>query len=163
MSSEIPGEIPPSTPPPATAPEPATPSSGAPSAGIPPHSAPSAPSAAPLPATPGSGWATACHLVGLLDFGVSFLFVGLLATLVVWLARKDVDPECDFHGKEALNFQLNLLGWQLLALPLVCCCLVGVPILVLLPFVKLVAMLVAAARAASGERWSYPLIVRIVR
>ncbi|MBM3988066.1 MAG: DUF4870 domain-containing protein [Planctomycetes bacterium] len=114
-------------------------------------------------APPGSGWATACHLVGLLDFGVSFLFVGVLATLVVWLARRDADAECDFHGKEALNLQLNLLAWQLLALPLLCCCLVGLPILVALPFVKLVALLVGAARAASGERWSYPLIVRVVR
>ncbi len=147
MSSEIPAESASSTPPPAPAPS-ATPGT--------------APSPAPSAAR-GSGWATACHLVGLLDFGVSFLFVGVLATLVVWLARKDEDPECDFHGKEALNFQLNLLGWQLLALPLICCCLIGLPLLVALPFVKLVAMLVAAARAASGERWSYPLIVRLVR
>ncbi len=147
MSSEIPAESASSTPPP------------------PPSATPGpAPAPSPVPsAARGSGWATACHLVGLLDFGVSFLFVGVLATLVVWLARKDEDPECDFHGKEALNFQLNLLGWQLLALPLVCCCLVGLPLLAVLPFVKLVAMLVAAARAASGERWSYPLIVRFVR
>jgi len=101
--------------------------------------------------------------VGLLDFGVSFVFVGLLATLIVWLARRDADKECDFHGKEALNLQLNLLVWQLLALPLLCCCLVGLPLLVALPFVKLVALLVGAARAASGERWSYPWIVRVVR
>lgn len=155
MSSEIPGETPPSTPPTAPASTPDAAGASAPRSDFPAVSAPAA--------TPGSGWATACHLVGLLDFGVSFLFVGVLATLVVWLARRDADAECDFHGKEALNLQLNLLAWQLLAIPLLCCCLVGLPILVALPFVKLVALLVGAARAASGERWSYPLIVRVVR
>jgi uncharacterized Tic20 family protein len=166
MNSEVApgnlGENPPSTPSPAAVPtpsaEPVGPRAGTPDGAFPAVSGPSAPSA-----PPGSGWATACHLVGLLDFGVSFLFVGVLATLVVWLARRDTDAACDFHGKEALNLQLNLLAWQLLAIPLLCCCLVGLPILVALPFVKLVALLVGAARAASGERWSYPLIVRVVR
>jgi hypothetical protein len=67
MSSEIPAESASSTPPP-------------------PPSATPGPAPAPSPAPSaarGSGWATACHLVGLLDFGVSFLFVGVLATLVV--------------------------------------------------------------------------------
>ncbi len=135
MSSEIPAEMAPSSPPPPAAPTPRA----------------------------SSGWATACHLVGLLDFGVSFLLAGLLATLVVWLAQRDTDPEANFHGKEALNFQLNVLAWQVLALPLICCCFIGIPMLVLLPVVKLVAMLVAAAKAANGERWTYPLILRVVR
>jgi uncharacterized Tic20 family protein len=109
-----------------------------------------------------SGWAVACHLLGLVDFGVSVLFLGLIATLCAWLIAKDKDAEADFHGKEALNFQLNILFWQVMAVPL-CCCLIGGPLLVLLPFVKLFLMVVAAIKAANGERWRYPLVVRVLR
>lgn len=109
-----------------------------------------------------SGWAVACHLLGLVDFGVSVLFLGLIATLCAWLIAKDKDAEADFHGKEALNFQLNILFWQVMAVPL-CCCLVGGPLLVVLPFVKLFLMVVAAIKAANGERWRYPLVVRVLR
>lgn len=109
-----------------------------------------------------SGWAVACHLLGLVDFGVSVLFLGLFSTLVAWLIAKDKDPEADFHGKEALNFQLNILFWQVMAVPL-CCCLIGGPLLLVLPFAKVFLMIVAAIKAANGERWRYPLVVRVLR
>lgn len=120
-----------------------------------------APAAAP--AASNSGWAAFCHLVGLIDFGLSFLFLGLIATLVLWLIRKDTDPEADFHGKEALNFQLNVLFWQFAAIPLIACCLIGIPMLIVLPLVKVVMLLVGAIHAANGERWRYPFVFRVVR
>lgn len=109
-----------------------------------------------------SGWAVACHLLGLVDFGVSVLFLGLIATLCAWLIAKDKDAEADFHGKEALNFQLNILFWQVMAVPL-CCCLIGGPLALALPFVKLFLMILGAVKAANGERWRYPLVVRVLR
>jgi uncharacterized Tic20 family protein len=105
----------------------------------------------------------ACHLVGLIDFGFSFLFLGLIATLVLWLVKKDQDAEVDFHGREALNFQLNVLFWQAAAIPLVACCLIGIPLAIALPFAKVILMIVAAVHAADGERWRYPLIFRVLR
>lgn len=106
-------------------------------------------------------WAMLCHLVGLLDFGFHFAFLGLIATLVVWLMRKDVDPEADYHGKEALNFQISLFIWWFVAV-LLCCCLIGIPILLVLPIAKIALMLFAAVKAASGERWRYPLTLRLI-
>ncbi len=162
---------------PAPAPQPARPESTPPSSGKAEEFAnrpgtpsgsgagapPSGPRAAGASEAPraGSGWAVACHLFGLVDFGVSVLFLGLLATLVVWLIAKDKDREADFHGKEALNFQLNVLFWQLMAVPL-CCCLIGGPLALALPILKLLLMIVAAAKAANGERWRYPLVVRVL-
>jgi uncharacterized Tic20 family protein len=87
--------------------------------------------------------------------------IGWLPPLVIWLAKKDEDPEVDHHGRESLNFQLNMLFWAFAAIPLVCC-LVGLVILPLLPFVKLVLVLVASIRAADGVRFRYPFIFRIV-
>jgi uncharacterized Tic20 family protein len=42
------------------------------------------------------------------------------------------------------------------------CCLIGIPILIALPIVKIVLMIYAAVRAANGERWQYPLTLRLL-
>ncbi len=111
---------------------------------------------------PAVGWAVACHLLGLADFGVSFLFAGLIFTAALWLLRRGDDPFADFHGAESLNFQLNLLFWQVAAVPLILCCLVGLPMLIISPFLKIGLLLYGAYRASRGDRWRYPYILRIV-
>lgn len=108
------------------------------------------------------GWAVACHLAGLADFGFKFFAAGLVATLVIWLIFRGEDPEVEYHGKESLNLQLNLLFWQVVAFPLVFC-LIGIPMLVLLPVVQIVMLLIGAYRASEGERWQYPGIYRVIR
>jgi uncharacterized Tic20 family protein len=119
-------------------------------------------SGAPASKASTSGWATFCHLVALVDFGFTFLFVGLIATLVLWLIKKDSDAEADYHGKEALNFQLNVVFWQIAAFPLLLCC-IGFLMIPLLPIAKVVLMIIAAIHAANGERWRYPFIFRVLR
>jgi uncharacterized Tic20 family protein len=129
-------------------------------AGPPPGAAPAASAASRARTT--HAWAAACHLVGLIDFGLDFLLVGLIASLVVWLIRKDEDPEVDFHGKEAINFQLNvLLAW--IAGLLLSICVVPALLLPLLWIASLVLTLIAGVRAANGERWRYPTVLRILR
>lgn len=118
-------------------------------------------SAASGPA-PRREWAVACHLVGLLDFGISVFGIGIIVTTALWLLKRGEDPEADFHGKESLNLQLNILFWQIVSIPLLLC-IVGIPILLLSPIVKLVALLVGAVNASEGKRWSYPYVYRIVR
>lgn len=125
----------------------------------PPPSAASRPSAAVLGA---SGWAVACHLVGLADLGLAILLVGPIFTTALWLLRRGEDPEADFHGKESLNLQLNVLMWQVAAFPLTLCCLVGVPILLASPLVTIAMLFYGAYRASRGERWRYPFILRFV-
>lgn len=125
----------------------------------------------PPPASPPSssalssprGWAVACYLVGMADLGVTILFAGLIFTTALWLFRRGEDPEADFHGKESLNFQLNVLFWQVVAVPLILCCLVGVPILLASPFIKIGGLFYGAYRASRGERWNFPWIFRLIR
>jgi len=103
----------------------------------------------------------ACHLTPLVDFGLTILMFGFTVPLIIWLVKRDRDPEVDHAGKESLNFQLNLLFWWMLALPLMFC-LIGFPMLVLLPIAKIVLCVVAAVRTADGERYRYPFIYRII-
>ena len=144
-------EMPPSSSPP----------SGGPAGGVPPTAPPAAPIGAPSPPSSGRGWATMCHVAGLAGFCIPFLFIGLIATLVVWLIKKDEYPEVGWHGKESLNFQISLLLWTLASLVL-CCCLIGIPLLLAIPVAQIVLMIYAAVRAANGDRWRYPLTLRLL-
>jgi uncharacterized protein len=133
--------------------------SGASSSTPPPMPPP--PSSAAQPAWRKTGWAVAVHLIGLIDLGLTSI-PGVLASLVVWLIKKDEDPEVDFHGKEAINFQITVLivfGLGVLFSP----CLIGIPVVLAAWLAKLVLMIVAAVKAANGERWRYPATLRLLR
>jgi len=107
------------------------------------------------------GWAAACHLLGLADFSFSFLMIGILAPLVLWLALKDSDPEVDHAGKETINFQLNLLFWQVIFTGLAFC-FIGIPLLIALPVLEIVLVVLATIETFNGKRYRYPYIVRIL-
>src|SRR5215472_10802541 len=63
-------------------------------------------------------WAMLCHLSTLLSyFAGGLTFIG---PLVCWLMKKDSSKFVDYHGKESLNFQLNILIYTLICLPLLC-------------------------------------------
>jgi uncharacterized Tic20 family protein len=113
-------------------------------------------------ATGSAALAATAHLLGLADFTISIFLIGVLAPLVLWLVLKDTDPEIDHHGKESINFQLNILFWWLIAFVL-SFCLIGIPILIVLPIVELVLVIVAAVAAVQGQRYEYPAIYRILR
>jgi hypothetical protein len=114
-------------------------------------------------ATGGSSnaWAMACHLAGLADFANILFGLGILLPLAIWLAFRDSDPFIDRHGKEAVNFQINLLLWTLVFGAL-SCCLIGIPFLVALPVVETVLVILAAIEAAGGRPYRYPLTIRVI-
>ena len=106
-------------------------------------------------------WAMACHLGGLTDFAVPFLFVGILVPLGIWLSKRDSDPFVDEHGKEVVNFQLNVLFWALV-FGLLSCCLIGIPFLAALPVAEIVLSILGAMAAADGRKFRYPWILRVI-
>jgi len=146
----------------AGAPAPSNPAPSSP----PPHEPPPnpflPPDSPPPPAGRSRAWPVAVHLIGLLDFGVKFFCAGLIATLVMWLMKRGDDPEIDFHGKESLNLQLNILFWQILAIPF-SLCLIGIPVLLFAPLVQIIMLIVGAVHASDGERWRYPFVFRVLR
>jgi len=160
--------LPPPYSPPPPRPEPA-PFEPLPPGGPPPQSPPGSPpysGSQPIPgaswAPRGTGWPMAAHLTSLFDFGLSCCLVGFIGPLIVWLVKKDEDPEADWHGRESLNFQLNMLIVSIVALPLICACGLGVAILALQPFYKIVLVVIASIRAADGKRFRYPWTLRLL-
>ena len=101
-----------------------------------------------------------CHLSALASFALPFLG-SVIGPLVVWLARRDVDPAVREHGKEALNFNISFVIWNLVAFPFVFI-LIGYVFLAAL-FVAWVALLVIATiKASDGVAYRYPFTIRFI-
>ncbi|HUR28359.1 MAG TPA: DUF4870 domain-containing protein [Planctomycetota bacterium] len=104
----------------------------------------------------------AAHLTSIAGLGFGCFLVPFIGPLVIWLARKDDDPETDWHGRESLNFQLNMVIVSLVALPLYCLCFLGLLIHIVLPFYAVGMAIVASIRAADGKRFRYPWTLRLL-
>ncbi len=105
-------------------------------------------------------WAMLCHLSSFA--GYFFPFGGILGPLICWLSRKDESQWIDFNGKQALNFQLSILLYMVLAIPLVFI-IVGIPILVFLGFLEVICIVIASVKASKGEEFRYPISIPFIQ
>jgi len=96
-----------------------------------------------------------CHLLG--------IFTGFLGPLIIWLIKKDQSKFADYHGKEALNFQLTvLIGWiASIILVYVFCIgtLTGLAVLV----IDLIFLIKGTLAANKGESYRYPISIRFIK
>ena len=106
-------------------------------------------------------WAMVCHLLALLAYtGVPF--ANLVGPLVVWLLYKDKMPFVDDQGKEVVNFQISVLIYALICIPLVLV-VVGFFLAVILIIFHIVVTIIGAVRASQGVAYRYPLCIRLIR
>ncbi len=105
------------------------------------------------PSTDDRQMAMFCHLGGLIG--------GFVLPLVIWLMKKDQSPYVDYHGKEALNFQITMMIAHLVAMPLACLTF-GVSSLLVLTVVIIFSIMGATA-ANRGERYTYPVTIRFIK
>jgi uncharacterized Tic20 family protein len=116
-------------------------------------------------------WDVLCHLSPLAMF-VGVPFGNILGPLIIWLMRKGNSPSVDAHGKEALNFQISLTLYLLIAagvtasLMLILVGFLLLPLLIIAlivgPVVDVIFMIIAAIKASNGEFYRYPLTLRLV-
>jgi uncharacterized protein len=119
----------------------------------------------PLPTAPAftnvRTWAALCHGSALL--GVFLHFPGhLLGPLIVWLVKRDESPEIDAHGKEAVNFQISMLIYNLVA-AVFCLILIGFVFLAILWVLNAVFVIIAAIQASDGKFYRYPMTIRFIQ
>lgn len=99
-----------------------------------------------------------CHLSAL--SGLIIPFGHFLGPLVIWLIKKDQYAEVDRQGKDALNFQLSLTIYLVIAAFLI----ILVVGLVLLPVIFLFGLaysIIASVKSSNCERFEYPLTIKI--
>ena len=88
-------------------------------------------------------WAMFAHLSalvgGILTSGWAGSIGCFIGPLVIWMVKKDTMPFVDDQAKEALNFNITVgIAW-------------------------LVFTIIAAIKANQGERYRYPLTLRLVK
>jgi uncharacterized protein len=105
-------------------------------------------------------WAMFCHLTAFAGF--FFPFGGIIGPLICWLSKKDESQWVDQNGKASLNFQLSLLLYIVLAIPL-CFIIIGIPIVMFIGLLKVVCIIVGSIKAAKGEEFKYPLAIPFIQ
>jgi uncharacterized protein len=105
-------------------------------------------------------WAMFCHLAALV--GHIIPLGNIIGPLVIWLVKKDEMPAVNEHGKEALNFQISMTIYYLIAAVLIFV-LIGIPLLIALGLANLILIIIAAIHANDGKSYRYPLAIRFVK
>jgi uncharacterized protein len=105
-------------------------------------------------------WAMLCHLAAFAGF--FFPFGGFIGPLICWLSKRDESAWVNINGRNSLNFQLSMLLYIVLAIPL-CFILIGIPIIIILGTLKVICIILASVRAANGELFRYPLVIPFIQ
>jgi hypothetical protein len=72
-------------------------------------------------------------------------------------------PILDSRGKEALNFQLNILVYMLISIPLICIFGMGIVTRIAAGMYPLVMSILAGLKANEGQMDTYPATVRVIQ
>ena len=105
-------------------------------------------------------WSTFAHL-GFLA-GLVIPFGNIVAPLVIWLVFKDRSSYVDYHGKEALNFQITVT-LAMIASGILILLLIGIFLLIAVVLLALVFSIMGAIKANNGEYYEYPFTIRFIR
>ena len=108
-------------------------------------------------------WAMFCHLGGLAALLPILPIVGgIIAPLIIWQIKKDDHPFVNEQGKEAVNFQISILIYELVAGLLIFAC-VGAFLLPAVMIFDIVFLIIAAIKANDGFHYRYPLCIRFIK
>ncbi|TAL69355.1 MAG: DUF4870 domain-containing protein [Bacteroidetes bacterium] len=105
-------------------------------------------------------WAMLCHLSAFAGF--FFPFGGIIGPLICWLSKRDESSWVNVNGRNSLNFQLSILLYTVLLIPL-CFIVIGFPLIFLLVTLKVICLIIASVKAAKGELFRYPLVIPFIQ
>jgi len=106
-------------------------------------------------------WALLLHLSLLAGHTVVPL-AGLIIPIVIWQLKKDVLPDLDAHGKNAVNWMISELIYLAISIVLVFV-FIGIPLLFVLYLLGIIFPIVAAIKANNGVIWKYPMTIEFLR
>lgn len=89
-------------------------------------------------------------------------FGGLIVPLVIWITQKEQVYTMDEQGKEIVNFQLSLIVYALICIPLILTFGLGILGFIVLGIISFIYPIINAIRASNGEIPKYPLSLNFV-
>lgn len=105
-------------------------------------------------------WAMACHLAAFAGYFIPFGHI--LGPLVVLLFKGESHPFVNAQGREALNFQISITLYLLVAALLIAV-VIGVFLIAALALFDFIFIIVATVKAKNGETYRYPLTIRFIK
>lgn len=105
-------------------------------------------------------WAMLCHLSGFAAY--FFPFGGIIGPLICWLSKKDESAWIDENGKAAMNFNLSILLYCILLVPL-CFIIVGIFLIIALQTLRVICIIIASVKASKGEKFKYPMAIPFIQ
>ncbi|GAA4269530.1 DUF4870 domain-containing protein [Hyunsoonleella aestuarii] len=89
-------------------------------------------------------------------------FGSLILPLILWLTQKDKVYKMNEHGKNIVNFQLSLIIYCLLCIPLILLFGLGILGFIVLGVISFIFPIINAIRASNGEVPKYPLSLNFI-
>ncbi|WP_345276722.1 DUF4870 domain-containing protein [Litoribaculum gwangyangense] len=89
-------------------------------------------------------------------------FGSLILPLILWLTQKDKVYQMDEHGKNIVNFQLSLIVYCLLCIPLILFFGLGILGFIILGIISVIFPIINAIKASRGENPTYPLSLNFI-
>ncbi len=105
-------------------------------------------------------WGMLCHLGGLALY-IGIPLGNVIVPLAIWLWKRKTDPYVEAEGREAVNFNLSVTIYGIIA-GLMCYILVGFVVLPLVLIAHIVLIIRAALQANKGESVHYPFTLRFI-
>ena len=108
-------------------------------------------------------WAMACHLIALTGLLIPPIIASIVATLVLWLIKREDSALIDDQGRESLNFQITIFIYSIASVLMIPLLGLGIPLLVAVVVFDFVFILVAAVKASEGITYRYPACIRLIK
>lgn len=89
-------------------------------------------------------------------------FGSLILPLILWVTQKERVYQMDSHGKSIINFQLSLIIYAIVCVPLILLFGLGALGLIILGIVAVIFPIINAIKASNGENPSYPLSLNLI-
>ncbi len=84
-------------------------------------------------------------------------FGSLIVPLIIWATQKEKVSEMDAHGKNIINFQLSLIVYFIICIPLILLFGLGLLGFIALGIAAIIFPVINAIKASNGETPTYPL------
>ena len=84
-------------------------------------------------------------------------FGSLILPLILWLTQKEKVYQMDEHGKRIVNFQISLIVYFIICIPMILFFGLGLLGFVILGIIAVIFPIINAIKASNGELPNYPL------
>lgn len=89
-------------------------------------------------------------------------FGSLIVPLILWATQKERVYKMDTHGKSIINFQLSLIVYFLICIPLILLFGLGLLGFIVLGIFSVIFPIINAIKASNGEEPRYPLSLNFI-